>query len=252
MTKISSLILTKNEEKNIVDCMESLAWCDEIVVVDDFSEDRTEELAKKIGARVYRRALSGDFSSQRNYGILKCENEWIFSVDADERVSEKLKDEIQTRVESVIEENGFSVKRCDELWGKKLMYGETGNAKFIRLAKKNSGKWLGKVHEKWKIDGRVGELKNPLSHFPHQKISEFITEINFYSDIRARELSELGVKVNTVEIFSYPLGKFLVNYFIKLGFLDGIPGLIIANMMSLHSFLVRGKLWLLNQQGKQR
>lgn len=244
---ITGVVLTKNEEKNIVDCLESLNFCNEIIVVDDYSEDRTEEIASRYNARVIKSNLGNDFSRQRNIGLINAKNEWVLFVDADERVSKVLAKEI----EYVTEENkfdGFFIKRLDKIWGKVLKHGETGSIKFIRLARKNFGRWNGKVHEKWKITGKVGTLSNPLLHYPHQSVGEFIREINYYSDIRAKELYSQRVTVAWYDVLFHPKFKFFLNYVFKLGFLDGIQGLLFAILMSFHSFLVRSKLWVLNQK----
>ena len=246
---ISAIILTKNEEKNIVDCIDSLKWCDEIILVNDNSEDRTIELAEKAGANVFKRLLNNDFSGQRNYGLLKTNNDWALFIDADERVSEALATEIigSLRQDLAASDSfdGFNIKRTDYMWEKELKHGETGNIKLLRLAKKGKGKWRGKVHERWEINGKIGELKNPIMHYPHQTIKEFLKEINFYTDLRAEELYARRIKSNWFSIIFYPKAKFFQNYFIKLGFLDGVEGFILAMLMSFHSFLVRGKLWLL-------
>nr|MBI5455569.1 hypothetical protein [Candidatus Levybacteria bacterium] len=144
--------------------------------------------------------------------------------------------------------NGFYIKRLDVIWGKMLKHGETGNIKLLRLARKKAGVWYGKVHEQWQIDGKISELENSLIHYPHQTIDEFLKEINFYTSIRAKELYEAGVRGSLKDIIVYPKAKFILNYFIRLGFLDGIEGFIFAIFMSFHSFLVRGKLWLLWKQ----
>lgn len=248
---ISAIVLTKNEEKNIVDCLELLLWCDEIIVVDDNSEDRTVDLAKRIGAKVFEHNLDNDFSRQRNYGLEKAKGDWVLFIDADERISEALASEISNIICQPTDQisnkyDGYYIKRIDFMWGRKLKYGETGDIKLLRLARKNKGMWEGKVHEKWKVSGSIGELKNPILHYPHQTISEFLKEINFYTSLRAEELSKK--EIYWVSIIFYPFGKFVLNYFIKRGFLDGIKGLIFAITMSFHSFLVRGKLWLLNRK----
>lgn len=244
---ISAVILTKNEEKNIVDCLERLSFCDEILVIDDNSQDRTVEIATNKGAAVFVHPLNNNFSKQRNFGLDKAKNGWVLFIDADERVADELKLEIQKN----LRENKFDafwLKRKDVLWGRKLNFGETGNKKFIRLGKKSFGKWEGRVHEKWIGAGKIGTLSGSLIHYPHQTLKEFLREINFYSTLRANELFEKKVKLNWHSVFFYPKAKFFINYFIKLGFLDGIPGFILALMMSFHSFLVRAKLWQLYQK----
>ncbi len=247
---ISAIILTKNEERNIKDCLEGLSWCDEKIVIDDESEDRTLEIAKKLGAKVFTRRLS-NFSGQRNFGLEKAKGDWVLFVDADERISQALWYEIMQYVNDPVENlSGFFLKRVDIMWGKKLKHGESGALKLMRLAKKGSGKWTGTVHEKWNIPGKTGILDNPLYHYPHSTVDQFLAEINKYTDLRAKELYEQGVKTNWFLILLYPKTKFFLNYVIRLGFLDGLAGLITALMMSFHSFLVRGKLWLLWEKKK--
>ena len=129
-----------------------------------------------------------------------------------------------------------------------LNHGESGNIKLLRFGKKHSGVWVGKVHEEWQVDGKKGELGSFLLHYPHQTLNEFLTEINFYSTLRANELYEKKITVSYLDLLKYPVAKFLLNYFLKLGFLDKMEGLMFALMMSFHSFLVRGKLWLLWQK----
>ncbi len=245
---ISAVILTKNEEANISDCVKSLSWCDEVVVVDDNSKDRTIELVKKLNARVYTHPINNDFSSQRNFGLSKAKGDWVLFVDADERVSSSLAFEISNAIIFSSEFNGFYIKRRDVMWKKELKYGESGNMHLLRLGKKGVGKWEGKVHEEWEVKGNIGKLKNPIMHFPHKTFQEFLKEINFYTTVRAEELYKKGAKANFLSILLYPLGKFLFNFLLKLGFIDGMPGLIVALAMSFHSFLVRGKLWLLWQK----
>jgi len=243
---ISVVILTKNEEANIVDCLESVAWCDEIIILDDYSTDRTLQVIKNFNSRVkiFQRSLNNDFSAQRNYALSKAKNNWVLFIDADERLSNGLSGEIKDFLEQKeADVNGFYVKRKDIIWGKELRHGETGNIKLLRFAKKGSGVWKGKVHEVWQIRGILGNFKMPLLHYPHQNIYNFLREINYYTDLRAKELYDNGIRSNFYQIIFYPKAKFLLNYFLKLGFLDGIEGLVFAIIMSFHSFLVRAKLW---------
>lgn len=245
---VSCVVLTINEEKNIQRCLKGLEWCDEVIVIDDNSTDKTVEYAKKLGARIFHRELGNNFSAQRNYGLDKATGEWVLFVDADEIVSDSLKKEILESINSKDGINGFYIKRQDYVWGKKIKHGEAGKISLLRLARKGNGKWEGRVHEEWKIKGKIDSLENSLLHYPHKDINEFLKKINYYTDIRAYELFEKGVNTNFLSIVLYTKAKFIQNYFLKLGVLDGIPGLILAILMSLHSFLVRGKLWLLWQK----
>lgn len=241
---LSCVILSKNEEKNVARCLDSLYFCDEKIVIDDNSDDQTERIAKKHGANICKRDLEKDFSAQRNFGLSKAKNEWILFVDADEVVSNELAAEIKEKTNEN-KANGIFIKREDFIWGKKLKYGESSKIYLLRLAKKGTGKWEGKVHEVWNIEGETTCLKNPLLHYPHQSVEEFLTEMNLYTDIRAKELFENHIRVNVFDIILYPRVKFFQNFFLRLGFLDGIGGLIFALIMSFHSYLVRAKLWQL-------
>jgi glycosyltransferase involved in cell wall biosynthesis len=246
---ISAVVLAKNEEKNITACLESLGWCDEIVVIDDNSTDKTVELAKKKGAKIFSRDMNGNFATQRNFGISKARGDWVLFVDADERISSPLWYEIMAETNEANNDiAGYYINRQDTMWGKVLKYGETGTIRLLRLARRNAGQWEGKVHEVWKVRGKVSHLKNGLDHFPHRTVEEFLREINFYTDIRAAELYEKKVKAYWWSPILYPKAKFVLNYFLRRGFLDGLPGFVFAMLMSLHSFMVRAKLWLLWQK----
>ncbi len=248
---ISAIILTKNEEKNIAACLNSLLWCDEVILIDDKSIDKTLDIAQKSDAKIYEHSLENDFAKQRNFGLTKASGDWVLFVDADERVSLSLQYEIVNIVSQQNQINkGFYIPRIDQMWGKKLLHGEEGSVKLLRLAKKDAGLWQGKVHEVWKIKGKTSVLNNSLEHFPHRTIKELLIKINFYTDLRSRELYSKKIKVHWWSIILFPKAKFILNYFIKRGFLDGTAGLVSALLMSFHSFLVRGKLWLLWQNTK--
>ncbi len=253
--KLSVVILTKNEGGDIVDCVDCVSWCDEIIIVDDNSNDKTIAVVEKLKnkkIKVFSKALKNDFSHQRNFGLEKARGEWVLFVDADEKITDALRYEIEYILSSqnLLEQKkrGFYIRRIDIMWGRELKHGESGNIKLLRLARRDAGTWMGKVHEEWKIKGKVGQLKNPLYHYPHQTITMFLRKINFYTDIRAQELFHKRTKVYWWSIIAYPKMKFILNYFIKRGFLDGLAGFIFALIMSFHSFLVRGKLWVLWQK----
>jgi len=250
--KISAIVLAKNEEKDIGRCLDGLKWCDEIIVIDDFSEDKTANIAKDRGAKVHQRKLNNDFSRQRNFGLKKAKNKWVLFVDADEVVSPNLSLEIVRHLKKIKNEKvyGFYLKRKDFFLGKRLNHGEAGNLRLLRLGIKTAGKWEGKVHEKWKIKGRKKSLKNYLFHFSHPSLNEFLKKINFYSSLRAEELKKQKKRTNWLEITIFPLAKFIKNYFFLGGFRDSTAGFIFAVIMSFHSFLTRSKLFLFQFNGK--
>lgn len=240
---ISAVVIAKNEKGNIQKCLESLYWCDEVLVIDDFSSDGTFNICQKTGVETIRHSLDKDFSQQRNFALSKVKGEWVLFIDADERISPQLAKEIKKAIKQE-DFGGFHLRRQDILWGQKIKHGETANVKLIRLGKKEKGKWQRKVHETWIIKGKIGKLKNPISHYPHQTITEFLQEMNFYSTLHAETLFEKGKHSSLAQIILYPEGKFFQNWIINRGFQDKIPGFIIAVMMSFHSFLARAKLYL--------
>jgi len=240
---ISAIVLSHNNEDSLGRTLASLAWCDEIIVVDDFSTDKTPDIAKQYHAKVYQRHVNDDFAAQRNFGLEKAGGEWVLYVDSDEVVSEDLAAEIQTSLE--IDCSGFYIKRRDWLFGTQLRHGENGKVRLLRVAKKNAGTWERTVHEVWNVAGTTGEFDHPLDHFPHQDVAQFINEINYYSTLNARYLYAKKVRVPWWHIPVYPKAKFFMDYVWYAGFLDGTAGAVVALMMSFHSFLTRAKLWLL-------
>lgn len=240
---ISAVVLAHNDAPRIARTLASLSWCDEIVLIDDNSQDETVAIAKKHGARVYARALGGDFAAQRNFGLEEAKGDWVVFVDSDEVVPSALAAEIREKKPK----DAYVLKRRDILWGKELRHGETSSVRLVRLAKKNAGVWIRPVHEVWDVKGEIGELMTPLQHFPHPDVAQFLSDIDRYSTINANYFYAQGIRASVGQIVAYPAAKFFVNYIWHLGFLDGMPGAVVAVMMSLHSFLTRAKLYLLQR-----
>jgi len=243
---LSAVVLTKNNAATIKDTLRSVSFADEVIVVDDNSTDATIALAKSMGAAVHKKSLNNDFAGQRNFGLSKAKGDWVLFVDSDERVSESLAREVREAVKQ-IDVSGFYLKRRDSMWGRALEHGETEHVRLMRLGKKGNGMWQRPVHEVWEVTGVVGTLSEPLDHFPHPDVAQFLYDINQYSSINARYLRVQGVKSSWWQILVYPTGKFIQNYYLRLGFLDGMPGMIMAVMMSFHSYLTRAKLWHLGK-----
>ncbi len=243
---ISAVILTHNSEQTLISTLESLSWSDECIVIDDESIDKTVVIAKKYKTNIFSRRLAGDFAAQRNFGLSKAKGPWVLFVDSDEIVTKELAEEIQMAISnqpSAIGRDGYYLKRIDYMWGRELRHGETANVKLLRLAKKDAGCWIRPVHEVWMVKGRTGELTSPLHHYPHSNVAQFLEDVNTYSTRNAQYLYSQKVRVHWFEIPAYPVAKFFRNYFFSLGFLDGTAGVVIALMMSFHSFLTRAKLY---------
>jgi len=242
---ISAVILSKNNENTLRRTIESLSWCSEIIIIDDNSIDNTLILANKYGARIITNDLDDDFSKQRNLALKEAKFPWVFFVDSDEIVTEELSREIDRKIRSSKGISGFSLRRQDIVFGKRLKYGETSRVKFLRLGRKEAGKWYRPVHEEWRMKGVINELESPILHYPFVTVAQFLEKINVYSSLKARYLYQNGVKIFWWQIIVYPAAKFVKNYLVYQGFRDGTAGIIHAIMMSFHSFLTRAKLWQL-------
>lgn len=244
---ISVVILTKNEDTKIAECLDSVSWADEVIIIDDFSADKTKVVAQKTlpSVKIFQRALNGDFAAQHNFGLEKASGDWVMFIDADETVPNGLKKEIQEHlVNTPPNINGFSFKRQDIFLNTKLTHGETSNWKSVRLARSRAGKWEREVHEVWKITGEVAEFKTPLIHVSHETIRSLISTLNFYTTIDAVHMVKVDhVRFQFFRVFANPIGKFIQNYFFRHGFLDGFAGFVMAFMMSFNSFLVRIKIY---------
>ena len=250
---ISAIIIAKNEEKNISEALKTVSFCDEAIVVDHRSNDKTAYIAKQQKASVYA-FDEDDFSSLRNYGMKKAKGDWLLFIDADERISHELREEILSITQSAMSQyNTYALCRIDYFWGKKVTHGELAKAYhngFIRLIKKGSGEWKGAVHEEFISQSPSGKLLHPLQHYPHSTVRDFLEDVNFYSTLRAEELLMQGRSNGPLEILFFPFFKFIYTYLIKLGFLDGAVGFVYSFMMSFHSFLVQSKLYLLNHKAE--
>src|SRR3990172_1421015 len=241
---ITAVILSKNEERNIKDCIKSLKFCNEILVIDDDSTDNTKVFAKSSGAKVIARPLAGDYATQKNFALSKANYKWVVFIDADERISDDLKEEIKKVVD--IPNNpymGYLIKRNKYLWGKTVNFGDSRDD-LLRLGKKNAGKWVRRVHEHWVMPGKVKKLSGKINHYPHKSLKEYVEHVDFFSGLHAKAHYDAGTKSNLFKILFYPPVKFIQNYFLRLSILDGSRGFLISMMMSLHSFLAWSKLWL--------
>jgi len=251
---LSLILLTHNESKNLEKNFDWLKNCRairEIVVVDDDSTDNTIEIAQKLASKhriitILHRELNNDFSAQRNFAISKCKYNWIFWLDADEKPTKKL-----IRFLNHFNKHqykSFSFKRQDIFLKHTLKHGENSSLNFIRLFNKKYGKLTGQVHEIWKTNKTTKQTKLVILHYSHTTIKSFIQKINFYTDIRSQELFNQKIHTNIFQIIFFPIGKFIQNYFFRLGFLDGTPGIIMSLCMSFHVFLNKAKLWHLSKQ----
>ncbi len=250
MTKLTAIILTYNEEDTIARCLGSVDFADERLIIDSGSTDHTVAIAEKLGATVLHRPFD-DYASQRNFALDKASNTWVLMIDADEVVSEALKNELQ---KTLAEGNadGYALPRIDYAFGKWLRHGEFEGFHLVRLAQKNSGTWVNPIHEVWNINGTVLPLQHPILHYSHPTITSFLTKLNRYTTADAESMFAQGISTSGISILTYPIAKFLSNYLLKFGFLDGTHGLIFCMLMAIYSGVKRAKLWIMWWEARQR
>lgn len=234
---LSVIILTKNSESTLTKALESVRWAQELLIIDDESSDSSRHIAEIYGAKWSSSPLK-NFSDQRNKGLSLATRDWVLFLDSDEYLSPELQHEIQTTVRTT-QLNGFLIKRTDVFMQKTLRYGETGTMYLLRLARRDAGIWNRPVHEVWNIGGGIGKLAHPIMHTPHTSITSFLEKINLYTEMEKEHRDPWLLWL--IKLLYYPKLKFIVNYLVKRGFLDGFPGFAMAYMMSLHSLIVRIK-----------
>lgn len=248
---ISAVIITLNEEKNIATAIKSLEnLADEIIVVDSGSMDKTKKIAKDFGAKIYTHKFE-NFSSQRNWGLSKAKGEWILSLDADEQIPESLAAEIKTAIKNT-EYVAFLIPRRNFILGKEIKYSRWSPDMHIWLWKKDSGQWVGAVHEEVKVLGRVGKLTNAKIHVQQQTIGDFIIKNNFYSSLLSQDMFKRGIKFSFWRMFYDPLFEFFIRYIYKLGFLDGSRGFILAYLMAIYKIALWIKIYELQYKTSSR
>ncbi|MEK6647325.1 MAG: glycosyltransferase family 9 protein [Candidatus Firestonebacteria bacterium] len=238
--KISAVIITKNEEENILGCLKTISFADEIIVVDSESTDNTVEICKKFGCKVYEQEWLG-YSKQKNLGITKSSGKWILSVDADERITDELRNEIIDAT-NTSEYNGFYLPRRSFFLGRWIKYSGLYPDYNLRLFKKDCGQFNEKlVHESVKVTGNIGKLKNPISHYIYKDITEYIEKFNKYTSLAAEEIK--NKKFRWYHVIFNPKITFYKKYIFKKGFLDGISGLVICVISAFYTFVKYAKLW---------
>ncbi len=239
--KISATIITFNEERNLSRVIESLRCCDEILVLDSGSNDRTVEIAGNLGARVEEASWHG-YAAQKNIAAELASHDWILSLDADESVSEALEAEIWHIKKVGPEFDGYPVPRLAQYLGRWILHGGWYPDRKIRLFDRRKAKWVGDfVHESVQVEGSVGHLKSNLLHFTCSSLSEHLKTMDSYTTLAAQEIAARDTRVGLSRLLFDPPWTFFRTYLLRLGFLDGMEGLSIAYMAALYNFVKYAK-----------
>ncbi len=237
---LSVLILTYNEENHIKDCLKSVEFADEIIVVDSYSEDSTGEIVKNSGANLILNSWPG-YAEQRHFGIKKCSGDWVLMVDADERVTEKLKDKIIEITKKKNEDNiyGYKIPRKNFAFGRHMKH--MWPARSLRLFKKNRHKVTldREVHEKILVDGKVKNLKEHMIHYTYDTIDQYINKMKEYTTLIARQKYNENPQKSKTKIRLYSIVRFfhmfLDKYISRGGFRDGVYGFYLSLLSGLYA-----------------
>lgn len=251
MSRISCIIITRNEAKNIRRCLKSVSWVDEIVLVDSHSTDDTKRIACKFTRKIFDLQWKG-FGPAKEFAKDQASGDWILSVDADEVVAEGLREEIQRAIRSEDPPNGYFIPRRSNFLGRWIKHGGWYPDFVLRLFRRSRGRFTSSlVHEEVKVEGRTGRLTNDLLHYTDPDFEHYLEKLNRYTSLDAAQLRQAGRKAKLSDMVFRPPLTFLKMYLFRTGFLDGTPGLILAAASAFHVFSKYVKLWHLNRSGQQ-
>ncbi|MGH8261190.1 MAG: glycosyltransferase family 2 protein [Steroidobacteraceae bacterium] len=226
---MSACIITRDEADRIEACIRSVDFCDEIVVVDSHSTDRTRELAAALGARVIERDWPG-YRSQKDFAVSSCRNDWVLGLDADERVSEALRAEIERlRAGGFAGYAGWSIPRITDYFGRFLRHGNAYPDRLVRLFDRRRGGWVGReIHENTRVSGRVGRLRGHLLHYSYRSLTDHELRMQRYAQLMAQSMYASGRRAGLAAAIFHSAWRFARGYVLRLGFLDGWRGLVFA------------------------
>ena len=245
-------IITLDEAEHIGAAIDSAVWADEVVVVDSGSTDGTATIARGKGATVLSREWSG-YVDQKNFAADRVSNDWIFSLDADERIPPPLAAEVQALLASEPPKRGYRVPRVSFHLGRWIRTTDFYPDFQTRLYDRRAARWRGKyVHESVSVDGPVGRLRHDLEHYSYRDLSDQLDRVNHYTSLAARQLREDGRRAGPLELLIHPPAAFLRNYLLRRGILDGTVGLTISLVNAYSVLLKFAKLWELQQETKDQ
>jgi len=246
-SNLSVIVITHNEEENIIECLQSVSWANEIIVVDSQSTDNTVERAKQFTPKVFVTEWKG-YGGAKNYALSKATSKWILWLDADERVTPELANEIKSIVENKHEEfTAYEVPRRAYFLGKWIKHCGWYPGYVVRLFKRDEAEFNNsRVHEKLKVGGKIGTLKNDLLHFTDQTLFHYVDKFNRYTTLAAEDLFDKGKKISLYDLTIRPLYLFIKMFILRLGFLDGMHGFVLSILSANYVFVKYAKLREIN------
>ena len=236
-------MIAHNEAATLATALQSVAWADEIIVVDAQSTDDTASIARQFTDHVIVREWPG-YSAQKNFAASVASHEWILSLDADERVTPVLADEIRRNLTAPVAHAAWRIPRVTWHLGRWIRSTDWFPDLKVRLYNRRTATWTGQyVHETLEVDGAIGTLAGELQHFPYRSLSDHLETIDRYTSLAARQMVEDGKHVSLINMACQPPMVFLRNYLVRRGLRDGLPGLIVSSMNAYYVFLKWAKLW---------
>ncbi|HWR58714.1 MAG TPA: glycosyltransferase family 2 protein [Thermodesulfovibrionales bacterium] len=237
---LSAAIITRDEEKNLPDCLKSISFADDIVVIDSGSTDRTVEVAKEFGCRVFEEEWKG-FGPQKNSAVEKCRHEWVLLIDADERASAEAGEEIRKILKGP-DASAYRFRMKHYVGVKWIKHAGYWPDWHVRLVNRRKGSFAGTTHEKWVTTGRICDLNAHIAHHSFSNYADMLTSLDEYSTIIAGDFFASGKRANVFSPLYHGVGMFLKIYLLQRGFLAGFDGLVIALTKAGGSFFKYAKL----------
>jgi glycosyltransferase involved in cell wall biosynthesis len=235
MKPISGIVITFNEENSLRDCLESLSFVDEIIVVDSKSTDQTVAIAREYTDKVYIIDWDG-YAASKNFGIDRAENDWVLSLDADERISDVLRHSIRNQNLDLF--SGYRISRRTWYMGRWITGGGWYPDEAVRLFDRNKGRFrLVPVHEKVDIEGETGQLEGDILHYSYRNISDHVHRIDRYTDLISETWFKNGRAVTPFRMINRSVWDFFRRYVLRKGFKDGKAGVVLAGMQAFYTFL---------------
>jgi glycosyltransferase involved in cell wall biosynthesis len=250
MEPISATLITCNEQAHIEAAIQSVSWADEILVVDSGSTDATTEISRRFTRRVLHRDWTG-FVDQKNFAVEQAAHDWIFALDADERVSPALAREIEALRRAGPRMAGYRIPRMAFFMGRWIRHGDWFPDYQLRLFDRRRGRWQGgQVHESVRVAGEPGFLKGSIHHYTYNDLSDYLGKLNQYSTLAAGDCLHKGIQSSALKLATHPLVAFVKAYLLKRGCLDGVPGLMVAVMGAISVYCKYAKLYELQKISK--
>jgi glycosyltransferase involved in cell wall biosynthesis len=246
---VTVCVITRDEENNLPRCLASVKFADEVVVLDSGSTDRTVELARAAGARVFVEPFRG-WTLQKQRAIELASHEWVLSLDADEEVSPELAAAIQEALAPGAGSDGYALARKTWYAGRFIEHSGWWPEWRVRLFDRRRGRFAGRdPHDFVELQGTVGKLEGALFHYPYKDLAQHLAKIDAYTTTMARERAERGERCGWLDLIVRPPARFLRMFVLRRGFLDGRRGLVLAGFGAFYVFLKYAKLWELTREG---